>query len=169
MITTKRCSLVRFKEEHSDFYRSLQHDIQVRKYLGGMPSKHHINESIKKIISDSSSLFWIVKDISCDEAIGMISLEKSDLFNEIEISYEFLPNWWGQGYAGETIIEIITYAFNVNCIKSLIAITQSKNIKSRSLLEKNGMQRKQTKVMFNEEQSIYQISKEEFLEFHNNI
>jgi len=57
------------------------------------------------------------------------------------------------------ISEIIRYAFMKKNLDELIAITQSKNVKSRKLLDKVGMKRQTTEIMFGEEQSIYQIKK----------
>ncbi len=163
MIITKRCIISKFEKEHTDFYYNLVTDKEVRKYLGGVPSEKHIEESINNFINNSMSKIWVVKEKKSEELIGFISIDKSEQFQKDEISYEFLPNWWGQGYATETITGVIEYVFKIKNMHELIAITQSKNRKSRNLLEKIGMIRKMTEIMFYEEQSIYQISKNQFL------
>ncbi|MDH8679279.1 GNAT family N-acetyltransferase [Fusibacter bizertensis] len=163
MIITKRCIITKFEKEHADFYYNLVTDVKVRKYLGGVPSEKHIEESINNFITNSVNMIWVVKEKKSEELIGFIAIDKSEQFQQDEISYEFLPNCWGQGYAIETISEVLEYAFKTENKHELIAITQSKNKRSRNLLEKLGLRIKMTEIMFNEEQSIYQISKDQFL------
>lgn len=162
MIITDRCQLSGFSVDDTDFYFSLQQDPDVRQYLGGIPSEDHIKRNIERILKDSDSRYWIVKDKHSLEALGVISLDMSELFDEIEISYEFAPKWWGLGLANEALSEVINYAFNKDKLLKLIAITQSKNTKSVALLKKNGMELVQTKIMFDEEQSIFEMTRETF-------
>ncbi len=159
MIKTKRCLIKKFEEEHIDFYHKLVTDRNVRKYLGGIPSESHIRRSISNFINSTMNDYWVVQELKSEELIGFVSIDKSEKYEKNEISYEFLPKWWGQGYAKEVISEIIRYAFMKKNLDELIAITQSKNVKSRKLLDKVGMKRQTTEIMFGEEQSIYQIKK----------
>lgn len=163
MLSSHRCRLERFNENHNKFYYNLQTNAQVRTYLGGIPSNQHIQQSINRIHEDDTAFYWVVSLLDNDEWIGVIILETTDLIGQLELSYEFLPEYWGMGYAYETLIKIVYYAFNSLKSKSLIAITQSKNMQSRKLIEKCGMLLKEKKVMFDEEQSIYHLSKENYL------
>lgn len=67
MLITKRCKLVRFQEKHIGFYRNLQSNVQVRQYLGGVPTKEHIEKNISRIMNDSSSDDFVVEDVNSND------------------------------------------------------------------------------------------------------
>lgn len=159
MINTKRCTIKRFSKEHVELFNSLVTNNKVREYLGGVPSKEHIDKRINRILENTKNDYWVVQDNETGESIGLITINKQGIFNKGEISYEFLPNWWGKGYAVESIKKVIEHTFSSNKYKKLVAITQTKNVKSKKLLESIGMQFIKTKVMFEEEQSIYHLKK----------
>jgi len=162
MIKTKRCTIKRFAKEHVGFLTTLVTDIKVRQYLGGIPSKQHIEKRVDRYLSNSKDDFWVVQEDGTGEFIGLISMNKMSIFRKAEISYEFLPNWWGKGYAIETIVEVIKHIFKKTKYKKLIAITQTKNEKSKKILESIGMQLVKKKIMFDEEQSIYHLKSNHF-------
>jgi hypothetical protein len=58
---------------------------------------------------------------------------------EIEIGYRLRRPFWGQGYATEAVLAVRDYAFNVLCIKSLIALIDPQNAASIRVAEKAGM------------------------------
>lgn len=162
MIKTKRCTIKRFAKEHVDFFNALVTDKRVRQYLGGVPSKRHIEQQINRYLNSAGDAFWIVQEDETGDFIGFISVNKASISSKDEISYEFLPSRWGKGYAIECITKIIEYIFNnANC-NELIAITQTKNDRSKKLLERVGMQLVKTKVMFDEDQSIYHLKSNQF-------
>ncbi len=162
MIKTKRCAITKFAREHVDFFISLVKNEKVRQYLGGIPSEQHIEKRINRNINGSKNECWIVQEDETNEFIGLISINKVNVFLKGEISYEFLPNWWGKGYAFESVNKVIDYTFRNTKYKKLIAITQTKNENSKKLLESIGMQLTNTKIMFDEEQSIYHLSSNQF-------
>lgn len=159
---TQRCTLKKFAKEHVDFFCTLVADKKVRQYLGGVPTEEHIEKRINHYLSDSEDEFWIVQENQTGEFIGLISINQLNTLHEGEISYEFHPNWWGRGYAIETVLKVIEHTFSHGDYEKLVAITQSKNASSKKLLKSIGMQFIETKVMFGEEQSIYHLKKNYF-------
>ncbi|MFT9496528.1 GNAT family N-acetyltransferase [Anaerosolibacter sp.] len=79
-----------------------------------------------------------------------------------EVSYQFMPQYWGCGYAEEVIKRIINYAFDELTIKKLVAETQSVNKASCKLLQKVGMSLEQIVSRYGAEQYIFGISKDTF-------
>ena len=77
--------------------------------------------------------------------------------NDIEVSYQFLPKWWGAGYATEVMKEIFKFAFESLNLPRVIAVTQTANISSRKLLERLGMKLISKYQRFGAEQSLYSI------------
>ncbi len=112
-----------------------------------MPSNKHIENNIIKMLNNRECYFIVEFD---NNLVGFISLEWHDDYELFELSYEFEPSTWGKGLAYESVNELLKH-FDL----PIVAITQSKNIKSKALLLRLGLTLKTTKVMFNEEQSIF--------------
>jgi len=161
---TKRCQLTKVSKAHETFYHDVQTDEDIRKYLGGIPSITHVNSRFKAILESDDIWYWTVTDKNENTLIGLISIEPYEENISYEISYQFLPKWWGKGYAYETVLKVMDYAFKTLSLGEMKAVTQSKNKRSRVLLEKLGMERETVKVMFDEEQSIYSVERKVYLE-----
>nr|WP_207751287.1 GNAT family N-acetyltransferase [Anaeromonas frigoriresistens] len=151
--------------QNSDYeeVRKLYFDEKVRKFLGGIVSNERYNSSFYNMItSDKNSFYWVVRLKNNSEFIGLVSLDKHHDGFSTEISYQFMPQYWGYGYAEEVIKRIINYAFDELNIKELVAETQSANRASCKLLKKLGMSLRQTVTRFGEKQHIFGIAKSTF-------
>ena len=54
----------------------------------------------------------MVKEKRTKDIIGLVTLKRHHDQEDMEISYQLLPRWWGTGYATEVIQVIIQYAFD---------------------------------------------------------
>ena len=72
--------------------------------------------------------------------IGWAGLAYLPEFDEIDLGYRFLPQYWGKGYATETSKAILEYGFNKLGLKRIIAIAMKENTASIKVMEKVGMQ-----------------------------
>lgn len=108
--------------------------------------------------SNDNSFYWVVREKHTDNFIGLVSLDLHHDGHYLEISYQFLPNWWGKGYATEVVQLIITFALNELNLSKIVAETQTANMSSCRLLEKLGMKLERTVSRFGNEQAIYSIS-----------
>jgi len=102
-------------------------------------------------------LYISVRHSSTNEFIGLISITEHHDSKEKELSYQFLPEWWGQGYAEESLRELLKYFRKTSYIKVLLAETQVRNIHSNNLLKKLGFVVKDTVCRFEAEQNIYEL------------
>ncbi|KZL26956.1 Acetyltransferase (GNAT) family protein [Pseudovibrio sp. Ad37] len=75
----------------------------------------------------------------------------------MEVSYEFLPEYWGQGYAEEALNAFLPFAMQELNLTSLLAETQLQNIRSIRLLQKLGMQQTRQLERFGEQQVVYRL------------
>ncbi len=91
--------------------------------------------------------------------MGLVCIGKYHDGIHYEVSYELQPAYWGRGYGTEIIEQVITYGFDVFGLKELYAETQKKNVASRRLLEKVGMQLFSELDRFGESQCVYVIQK----------
>lgn len=155
MIKTQRCLLKKFERSHSNFYYELVSNEKVREFLGGIPSDDHIQASIQRFLEASTNRYWIVEEKKSQKIIGFVSLDKSSELDKYEISYEFLPEWWGLGLAFEVVSKVLEEVWTKAHAEEIIAITQARNSSSRKLLEKVGMKMFETRRMFGQDQIVY--------------
>ena len=74
---------------------------------------------------------------------------------EQEISYQFAPEVWGQGYAKEAIQPALVFLSEQGELQSIIAETQRKNIRSCRLLEALGFKMRESLIRFHQPQMVY--------------
>lgn len=60
-----------------------------------------------------------------------------------ELGYEFLPEYWGRGYACESCRGLLDYAFRRLGAKGAAAFCEPENLRSLRLLERLGMKRQE--------------------------
>ena len=78
---------------------------------------------------------------------------------QAEISYQFLPEHWGQGYGREAVSAVLGWAFEaiVPVPPVVVAVTQAANKASRRLLESVGMTAVGTFEEFGAPQVMYSV------------
>jgi len=159
VIETSRCYIKLTTTDDIFDIKSLYTDIEVWKYLGGQRSPKQINRGINsRIYPDKGCTYWTVRNKETNEFLGNISLTPHHDSTYTEISYEFLSYNWGNGYASETVGEIIKLAFNTLGLRKLVAETQSANSASCNMLRKFGFFEKQKIIRFGTEQIIWAIN-----------
>ena len=57
---------------------------------------------------------------------------------EIQIGYALLKEYWGRGFATESTLAGLQYAFDVMKLPKIVAITEIKNIASQKVLQRSG-------------------------------
>lgn len=160
MIETNSFLLIRTSNIDINDLLNLYSDEIVWSYLGGLRSKEQMLKGIDSQVSPAENHeYWVVRNKTTTEFIGSISLTPHHDGKDIEISYEFLSTFWGNGHAYETIQAVINYAFNTKNLDRLVAETQAANLSSCRLLEKIGFEEEKHVIRFKNEQIIYVISK----------
>ena len=160
MIETNRCTMDKVKDSDYEKIRELYTNVKVRKFLGGVVSNERFKSSFTDMLTfEEDSFYFVVRLKDNNEVIGLVSLDKHHDGVSTEVSYQFMPQYWGHGYAEEVIRKIIDYAFDELLIKKIVAETQSANKASCRLLEKVGMSVEQIVLRFGAEQYIFSISK----------
>ncbi|MGD7049373.1 GNAT family N-acetyltransferase [Rossellomorea marisflavi] len=79
------------------------------------------------------------------------------------MSYQFLPEHWGKGYAKEAVAAVLTYGFQKLELQRIVAETQVLNERSSRLLENLGMKVEEEVERFGARQEIYALTKKEWL------
>lgn len=153
---TERCILTNIIQEDYDDIKNLYLDENAREFLGGTIDEETYNlKFINMCKSMDDSFYLIARKKDNKEFIGLVTLDLHHDGVSTEISYQFLPNFWGCGYALEVVQEVINYAFNELRLEKLVAETQTANKSSIKLLKKLGMALDKNVERFGKEQSIF--------------
>jgi RimJ/RimL family protein N-acetyltransferase len=81
---------------------------------------------------------WAMIEKSNKKFIGSFMLRPSTVIEgEIELGYSIFKDFWGNGFATESVSGGLDYAFNKLKLKTVIAITQLGNIASQKVLLKS--------------------------------
>lgn len=131
----------------------------VREYLGGSLNQEQALARAKAYLDDADDCSWIIYN-SLNQPIGLISIGKHHDSDNMEISYQLHPDFWGQGYATEAVFLVLDYSFMNLELPFLLAETQTKNIRSIKLLNQFGFIEKLIVQRFGEHQTIFSLSSE---------
>lgn len=154
-IKASKCQLTELTVEDYDLFHKLYVNPDVRKFLGGLIAPEDIEDKFRKtLLADAESLFWVVSTIDQIQ-IGLVSLTAHHDAIDREVSYQFLPEYWGKGYAFDAVAAVLSYAKHTLKLDRVVAETQAANLASRNLLERLGMHHQQTLLRFGAEQVIY--------------
>ena len=154
---TERCYINPFKKADIDAAIPLFTDERVREFLGGVITEDAAREKLNKwVVPRSDSLYFSVA-LKSGKFIGIITITPYLDTDKKEISYLFLPEYWGKGYAYESCEEIIKYFRQTLKFDSLVAETQKKNSRSRKLLERLGFSLVEEVERFGEIQCVYKL------------
>ena len=134
---TSRLIIERVAEE--DFENLIKIDTcsAVRKYLGGPLDYNSAYVRAAILVKVSPDLFWVSRDHN-RQFTGTISLKKHHDSDEMEISYQLMPDAWGKGFATEALEKVIKHVHENLNIMTILAETQAKNLRSVNLLRKLG-------------------------------
>lgn len=145
ILETERLLIREFILEDADFIYRLLNSPGWLKFIGDRhvhdltAAEQYIVNVLMKNYAEQEFGFWHVllkKDYS---SIGMCGLIKRDYLDAPDIGYALLPDFEGQGYAGEAAMATLNYAIQTLKLNPIIAITDTANQRSISLLEKLGM------------------------------
>ena len=160
ILETNRCVMMPFQKTDYDEVKQLYMNQEVRRYLGGVRKEEELPLIFDEMCHTRDENHWVVRNKDTNGLVGVISLGPHHDGSFHEISYQLLPEWWGNGYGLEAVRTILDYAFDVLHLPKVIAETQSANLPSRKLLEKAGMREEQRLIRFGAEQVIYTMAKQ---------
>ena len=150
----------------------LDSDPQVHTYLGNHP--------ISKL-SDAESMIQEIRKQYIERGIGRLAvIEKGTnsfvgwsglkLVKEVtnmhidfyDIGYRFIKNYWGKGYATESVIASLKYGFEELKLATIYGMADVRNIASRNVLKKCGLSCKSKFILDGDEHDWLKITREEW-------
>ena len=150
MIKTER--LILREWEDSDFapFAELNADVRVCEFLPKILTKDESDDLVKKVryhFEAHGYGLYALEEISTGRFIGFTGLMIPDFeahfIPAVEIGWRLDHKYWGHGYATEAAQAALEYAFNTLNLKEVVSFTVPKNIRSRRVMEKIGMRRKE--------------------------
>ncbi len=157
---SNRCVIERIQPEHFIDIQGLYTNESVREYLGGVPQKNYIEASFRGMLeAPFPNTYFYISLKKTGEFIGLVSIDEYHEQEMYELSYQFLPQYWGRGLAFEVLTQVIEEGLKYLNVSSIVAETQTVNHASCRLLEKLGMKKVQVLERFGREQAVYEFKK----------
>ena len=135
-IITERLRLRPFREVDKPAIIALRTNEEVARFLGGPAGPAFADELADATVGEQSGVFGII-DSATDAAIGSVHLG-SGRRGVLELVYELLPSFWGQGIAAEAVTAVLQWAVAEFDETEVIAVTQTANTRSVTLLGRLG-------------------------------
>lgn len=97
---------------------------------------------------------WAVEHKQDGKVIGFCGPKYITEYNEVELGYRYLPEYWGQGIGVEAATAALT-AFPTFGIKEAIALILEGNLGSEAVAKKVGMQLREPNVFMGHKVNVY--------------
>ncbi|MEH1100606.1 GNAT family N-acetyltransferase [Micromonospora sp. CPCC 205561] len=151
-IRTKRLVLREVRTADLAVLERMWRDPVMRRHLGGPLTDEAV---AARRAGDQTGGLMVTT--SSGTAVGWCHLGRYRT-GDVELSYVFLPEWWGRGYAREACAAAVGPAFDLfPDVARLVAVTQESNVRSVRLLEAIGMVRVDAFEEFGAGQAMYAI------------
>jgi RimJ/RimL family protein N-acetyltransferase len=131
-------------------------DPEVRRHLGGPVAPETVERRERGCVGFPGLLAVVSRD--GDTVLGTVSLDPDARDDgRTEVSYSFLPEHWGRGYAREAVARVVSWALDQPGPepRTVIAVTQEANARSRRLLASVGMSHTGSFVEYDAPQVLY--------------
>lgn len=130
---------------HADSLFGLMQDEAIYQWISARPPKSidqlkswwAQRESRLSPDENEAWLNWAVRRISDGAYVGKLDAEIDCMNVATNIGYLFFPDYWGKGYASESVLEIINH-LSKNGVSKMLATVTLGNEASYRVLEKNG-------------------------------
>lgn len=171
-LETKRTILKQLTQDDiEDFYNIVKEDAIGKNLPIGKGCTYEQAERWLRVVDEHWKKYgygcYLVILKNNNKAIGYSGLSFIDELEAIEIKYGFKEEFWGNGYATETSKKAIDYAFsNLNADK-IIGLTKLENYGSQNVLQKCGLQYKDTIEIFGITCKYFDVSREDFYKIYN--
>ncbi|MFH9725236.1 GNAT family N-acetyltransferase [Streptomyces sp. NPDC017254] len=151
LLTTERLLLRPVAAADVPSVTRLWTDPEVRRHLGGPVTEQVVRIRQRRVVG-APGVHAVVR--AADEVLlGLVTVEPGARDGETEVSYQFLPEHWGQGYAREAVAAVLDATLRDT--PSVVALTQEANRPSRRLLEAVGMTHVSSFVEYEAHQVLY--------------
>ena len=146
-LETDRLLLRQWKKQDFLIFAELNSSPEVMEYFPGLLSKEQSDAMALKcqsLISRRGWGFWATEIKHSGEFIGFVGLHKPSAalpFSPcVEIGWRVHKRYWGNGYATEAAAAGLRHSFEVLSLKEVVSFTTVSNARSRSVMERLGLE-----------------------------
>jgi len=172
-LETDRLTLRPFEQEDAHRIRDLANDKQLASILG-LPYPYTLQHAQEWFaiqpdqIENGTEYPLAIVSKEVYEIIGTITLRIDKTNHKGELGYWIGREFWGRGFATESINSLIEYGFNYLNLNKIWAAVVASNMSSSRVLERNGLQQegvlRKDRLLHNEyvDIHVFGLLKEEF-------
>lgn len=176
LIEAERVRLRKARDDDAEGLVETQIHPQVRRFLGGPRPERDVRavlESVGTATLLSGAGCYVVALKESDDMLGTMTLNRrepevpghvEDGGNELELTYVFRPDAWGQGYATEAALKLLQRAASELPDQPVVIVTQTANGASLRLADRLGFRTFSTFEQFGAEQTLMTARLHEFLD-----
>lgn len=106
---------------------------------------------------------WAVLIKDTNTFIGWCGLKFMPEFNQVDLGYRYMQDFWGKGYATEAAMASLNYGFTQFNYPQIIGRVMKKNLSSIKVLQKCGMTFSHEAELHEHPAFIYKIMRVDFL------
>jgi len=147
ILRTERTIVEIIEREDAEFFFALLNTPGWLKYVGDRKirsihdAQRFLDDSLIKFHDDHGFGYYVVRTLQWTP-IGICGFLKKEHLRNVDFGFAFLPVYMGQGYAFETATAVLAYGAEHHSFQVIDAEVQSRNLRSKRLLEKMGFVRK---------------------------
>lgn len=143
------------------FVLRLWTDVAVRRYLTDARPGRSVGTRSRQAVGTHAT--FIITTATGSQPLGLVGLGPYTPTGETEVSYQLLPEHWGNGYAREAVSAVLDWAFDhlpADEVPRIIAVTQEANTHSRKLLDAVGMHQVDSFTECEAAQTVYALDRD---------
>ena len=157
-LRTERLLLRRTRAPDRAGFIALRCSYEVYRYLGGASPREQVEREVPETPGERAGVFAVDRE---GAFIGTVSVGRRDPRRPAttsrdgalaELSYLFLPEYWGRGYAREAAAAVLSWFDQVLPAEPVVLCTQAANAASVRLADRLGFQEIERFIEFDAEQ-----------------
>lgn len=146
-LETQRLILRSFQMTDLDTMAAIDADPKVCEFLPALGTRENTTAVIKRIMTHEQQKGYSLYAVELKAMhkmigwIGLIAPSFEDHFTPaVEIGWRLASQHWNQGFATEGATAVLDYAFTTLRLEEVVSFTTEKNMASRRVMEKIGLQ-----------------------------
>ncbi|MGA5820359.1 GNAT family N-acetyltransferase [Kitasatospora sp. NPDC094028] len=146
-LRTDRLILRRWQDSDLEPWAAMNADPEVREHLGDLLTREQSDASVARFRTEFDERgygWWAVEVPATGEFIGFAGLDRVDdgmPFAGVEIGWRLARSAWGQGYATEAAVAVLSFGFETLGLPEILAVTTATNLRSQAVMRRIGMTR----------------------------
>ncbi len=165
MLETDRLILRPLNEKDVDAIFVMRSDPEVMRFIREPQDRDESANWVELVSSRWATEqigFCAMVEKSSGKFVGWCGLWRLKETGEIEVGYALAKEFWGKGYATESALKFLDYAFEKLKSEKIVAVARPENAASRRVMEKLGMDFVKADTFYDQTLVQYAITKEDY-------